>query len=59
MGKVGGISARAGKVRFNTPHVEKQPKEKKKTGRAKKKELYNTREEDHFVTIKQNSIIGK
>ena len=43
MGKIGnGRLARSGKVKFfQTPKVEKQDKEKPKTGRAKKKNLYN------------------
>ncbi|KAM3918581.1 ubiquitin-like FUBI-ribosomal protein eS30 fusion protein [Leptodactylus fuscus] len=42
-GKVHGSLARAGKVRSQTPKVEKQEKKKKKTGRAKKRMLYNRR----------------
>nr|XP_023028255.1 uncharacterized protein LOC111516320 [Leptinotarsa decemlineata] len=42
-GKVHGSLARAGKVRGQTPKVEKQKKKKKKTGRAKKREQYNKR----------------
>ncbi|KND01210.1 40S ribosomal protein S30 [Spizellomyces punctatus DAOM BR117] len=43
MGKVHGSLARAGKVKGQTPKVEKQEKKKKKTGRAKKRILYNRR----------------
>jgi hypothetical protein len=54
------VLARVGKVRNNqTPLVDKQPKEKKKTGRAKKRELYNSREENHFVQLQQQSFVGK
>ncbi|RZC35395.1 Ribosomal S30 and/or ubiquitin domain containing protein, partial [Asbolus verrucosus] len=42
-GKVHGSLARAGKVRGQTPKVEKQEKKKKKTGRAKKRMQYNRR----------------
>ncbi|KAL9642554.1 hypothetical protein ABK040_011120 [Willaertia magna] len=44
MGKVHGSLARAGKVKNQTPKVEKQViKGKKKTGRAKKRFLFNKR----------------
>ena len=43
MGKVHGGLARAGKVRGQTPKVEKQEKKKKPTGRAKKRMQYNRR----------------
>jgi len=43
MGKVHGSLARAGKVRAQTPKVPKQEKPKSKTGRAKKRMLYNKR----------------
>ncbi|CAG8561101.1 5485_t:CDS:2 [Diversispora eburnea] len=46
-GKVHGSLARAGKVKSQTPKVEKQEKKKKKTGRAKKRIIYNRR----FVNI--------
>ncbi|RWS07027.1 40S ribosomal protein S30-like protein [Dinothrombium tinctorium] len=46
-GKVHGSLARAGKVKGQTPKVEKQEKRKKKTGRAKRRMLYNKR----FVNI--------
>jgi small subunit ribosomal protein S30e len=52
MGKVHGSLARAGKVKSQTPKVEKQEKKKKKTGRAKKRILYNRR----FVNV--TNIIG-
>ncbi|XP_045457086.1 ubiquitin-like protein FUBI [Melitaea cinxia] len=42
-GKVHGSLARAGKVRGQTPKVEKQEKKKKKTGRAKRRQQYNRR----------------
>lgn len=42
-GKVHGSLARAGKVRGQTPKVEKQDKKKKKTGRAKRRQQYNRR----------------
>ncbi|CAG8809430.1 14965_t:CDS:2, partial [Gigaspora margarita] len=51
-GKVHGSLARAGKVKSQTPKVEKQEKKKKKTGRAKKRILYNRR----FVNV---ANIGK
>jgi ribosomal protein S30 len=52
--------ARAGKVRnHKTPHVDQQPKEKEKTGRAKKRELYNNREENHFVNLQQRNFVAK
>ncbi|KAJ6229332.1 40S ribosomal protein S30/UBIQUITIN-LIKE PROTEIN FUBI [Anaeramoeba flamelloides] len=43
MGKVHGSLTRAGKVRNQTPKVEKLPKKKKLTGRAKMRFLYNKR----------------
>ncbi|TPX37167.1 hypothetical protein SmJEL517_g00891 [Synchytrium microbalum] len=46
-GKVHGSLARAGKVKGQTPKVEKQEKRKKKTGRAKKRIIYNRR----FVNV--------
>jgi len=46
MGKVHGSLSRAGKVRGQTPKVEKTPKRKPRVGRAKKRFLYNRR----FVT---------
>ncbi|KAF7995890.1 hypothetical protein HCN44_006997 [Aphidius gifuensis] len=46
-GKVHGSLARAGKVKGQTPKVEKQEKSKKKTGRAKRRIQYNRR----FVTV--------
>ncbi|CAG0889131.1 unnamed protein product [Cyprideis torosa] len=42
-GKVHGSLARAGKVRGQTPKVERQEKKKKKTGRAKRRMQYNRR----------------
>ncbi|PKY43060.1 ribosomal protein S30 [Rhizophagus irregularis] len=54
MGKVHGSLARAGKVKSQTPKVEKQEKKKKKAGRAKKRILYNRR----FVNV-TNMIGGK
>jgi len=48
-GKVHGSLARAGKVKGQTPKVEKQEKKKKKTGRAKRRFQYNRR----FVNIVQ------
>ncbi|XP_070395153.1 ubiquitin-like FUBI-ribosomal protein eS30 fusion protein isoform X1 [Dermacentor albipictus] len=42
-GKVHGSLARAGKVKGQTPKVEKQEKKKKKTGRAKRRIQYNRR----------------
>ena len=47
MGKVHGSLARAGKVRNQTPKVEKQEKKKVATGRAKKRIQYNRR----FVNV--------
>ena len=46
-GKVHGSLARAGKVKGQTPKVEKQEKKKLPTGRAKKRMLYNRR----FVNV--------
>jgi small subunit ribosomal protein S30e len=46
-GKVHGSLARAGKVKGQTPKVEKQEKKKKKTGRAKRRMQYNKR----FVNV--------
>nr|ACD65154.1 putative ubiquitin-like protein Fubi/40S ribosomal protein RPS30 fusion protein [Phoronis muelleri] len=46
-GKVHGSLARAGKVKGQTPKVEKQEKKKKKTGRAKRRTQYNRR----FVNV--------
>ena len=46
-GKVHGSLARAGKVRNQTPKVEKQEKKKKVLGRAKKRIQYNRR----FVNV--------
>ena len=46
-GKVHGSLARAGKVRAQTPKVEKQEKKKKKTGRAHRRIQYNRR----FVNV--------
>jgi len=43
MGKVHGSLARAGKVRGQTPKVEKQDKKKVPKGRAYKRLLYNRR----------------
>ncbi|EDQ92648.1 uncharacterized protein MONBRDRAFT_31020 [Monosiga brevicollis MX1] len=42
-GKVHGSLARAGKVKGQTPKVEKQEKKKVKTGRAKRRMQYNKR----------------
>lgn len=42
-GKVHGSLARAGKVKGQTPKVDKQEKKKKKTGRAKRRIQYNRR----------------
>uniref|UniRef100_U5EXC7 Putative 40s ribosomal protein s30 n=1 Tax=Corethrella appendiculata TaxID=1370023 RepID=U5EXC7_9DIPT len=42
-GKVHGSLARAGKVKGQTPKVEKQEKKKKRTGRAKRRIQYNRR----------------
>ena len=46
-GKQHGSLARAGKVKSQTPKVEKQEKKKKPKGRAMKRLLYNRR----FVTV--------
>lgn len=48
-GKVHGSLARAGKVKGQTPKVEKQEKRKKKSGRAKRRIQYNRR----FVNVVQ------
>lgn len=42
-GKVHGSLARAGKVKGQTPKVERQEKKKKKTGRAKRRIQFNRR----------------
>nr|ADW95789.1 ribosomal protein S30-like protein [Pectinaria gouldii] len=42
-GKVHGSLARAGKVKGQTPKVDKQEKKKKRTGRAKRRIQYNRR----------------
>eukprot|EP00042_Codosiga_hollandica_P032136 m.200983 g.200983 ORF g.200983 m.200983 type:complete len:141 (+) comp53822_c1_seq2:535-957(+) len=42
-GKVHGSLARAGKVKGQTPKVDKQPKKKSQTGRAKRRIQYNRR----------------
>ncbi|KAF7292847.1 Aryl-alcohol oxidase-like protein [Mycena indigotica] len=47
MGKVHGSLARAGKVKGQTPKVEKQEKKKTPKGRAKKRIIYNRR----FVNV--------
>ncbi|WFD28903.1 hypothetical protein MNAN1_003919 [Malassezia nana] len=47
MGKVHGSLARAGKVKSQTPKVEKQEKPKTPKGRAHKRMLYNRR----FVNV--------
>uniref|UniRef100_F1LFG8 40S ribosomal protein S30 n=1 Tax=Ascaris suum TaxID=6253 RepID=F1LFG8_ASCSU len=49
-GKVHGSLARAGKVRAQTPKVDKQEKKKKKTGRAARRIQYNRR----FVNVALN-----
>lgn len=50
LGKVHGSLARAGKVKGQTPKVEKvEKKKKKKTGRAKRRIQYNRR----FVNVVQ------
>ncbi|XP_064602578.1 ubiquitin-like FUBI-ribosomal protein eS30 fusion protein [Liolophura sinensis] len=46
-GKVHGSLARAGKVKGQTPKVDKQEKKKSKTGRAKRRMQYNRR----FVNV--------
>lgn len=46
-GKVHGSLARAGKVKGQTPKVDKSEKKKKKTGRAKRRMQYNRR----FVNV--------
>jgi len=48
-GKVHGSLARAGKVRSQTPKVEKKEKKKKKTGRSARRIQYNRR----FVNVGQ------
>ncbi|KAK9468404.1 ribosomal protein S30 [Lipomyces arxii] len=47
MGKVHGSLARAGKVKSQTPKVDKQEKKKTPKGRARKRILYNRR----FVNV--------
>lgn len=51
-GKVHGSLARAGKVKGQTPKVEKVEKKKKKTGRAKRRIQYNRR----FVNVVQGFV---
>merc|ERR1711973_62306 len=46
-GKVHGSLARAGKVKGQTPKVDAQEKKKPKTGRAKRRQQYNSR----FVNV--------
>merc|ERR1711982_37484 len=46
-GKVHGSLARAGKVKGQTPKVDAQDKKKNKTGRAKRRQQYNSR----FVNV--------
>merc|ERR1712121_19986 len=48
-GKVHGSLARAGKVKGQTPKVDKQEKKKRRTGRAKRRRQYNRR----FVNVVQ------
>lgn len=43
LGKVHGSLARAGKVRQQTPKVDKQDKKKLPAGRAKRRMVYNRR----------------
>ena len=50
MGKVHGSPARAGKVKSQTPKVEKQEKPKVPKGRAKKRILFNRRFVNAVVT---------
>ncbi|CAM9361620.1 unnamed protein product [Ascophyllum nodosum] len=47
MGKVHGSLARAGKVKGQTPKIDKQEKKKQPRGRAKKRMQYNRR----FVNV--------
>ncbi|KAK0713903.1 ribosomal protein s30 [Lasiosphaeria miniovina] len=47
MGKVHGSLARAGKVKSQTPKVEKQEKKKTPKGRAHKRDIYTRR----FVNV--------
>ena len=54
-GKVHGSLARAGKVRAQTPKVEKQEKKKKKTGRAARRIQYNRR----FVNVAVSGMMRK
>ncbi|KAA0195763.1 hypothetical protein HAZT_HAZT006130 [Hyalella azteca] len=49
-GKVHGSLSRAGKVKGQTPKVDKKEKKKSKTGRAKRRIQYNRR----FVTVVQS-----
>ncbi|QSL64663.1 hypothetical protein MERGE_001965 [Pneumocystis wakefieldiae] len=55
MGKVHGSLARAGKVKSQTPRVEKQEKPKRPCGRARKRLQYNRR----FVNSMLTSSGGK
>lgn len=55
MGRVHGTLAHAGKVKALTPLVAPIKKKKKKTGRAKKRLLYNKRfRSQHFSKYKPN-----
>jgi len=50
MGKQHGGLARAGKVKKQTPKIEKKDKKKDPTGRAKKRLLYNRRYVNAVIT---------
>merc|ERR1711860_19543 len=49
-GKVHGSLARAGKVKGQTPKVDPQEKKKPKTGRAKRRQQYNSRSVNVVIT---------
>ena len=51
MGKQHGSLARAGKVKGQTPKVDKQDKRKQPRGRAKKRMLFNRRYSSKVKTI--------
>ncbi|XP_040175215.1 uncharacterized protein LOC120908360 [Anopheles arabiensis] len=57
-GKVHGSLARAGKVKGQTPKVEKKDKPKRKTGRAKRRLQFNKRFTQKTTTAKQQRRRG-
>jgi len=59
MGKVHGSLARAGKVKGQTEKIKKTDKKKPKTGRAKKRLLYNRRFHRLMAQSKYHSRTGR